>query len=321
MWSISPTLVRRTAVASLVANVVIVITGGAVRLTGSGLGCPTWPRCTDDSYTSTPEMGLHGVIEFGNRTLSMIVGLIAIAALVAAISARPRRRDLTWLAMTVVILVGVQGVIGGLSVRFQLNPWVVAGHFTMSMVVIAFGYALWSRAPGPVTRHEEVARAGRTDVHPAGLPRELRWLTAGIAATTLAVLAVGTVVTGSGPHAGDPDSERIAIDPGLIAQIHADLVFLLLGLSIAGWFAIRATAPGSSAARAATLLVAAELAQGGIGFVQYFTALPVLLVGLHMAGACMVWLAALHLYATTHQPAGTAVTTEPNDRAIPVPAG
>jgi cytochrome c oxidase assembly protein subunit 15 len=276
-------LVRRLSLASVAANVLIVITGGAVRLTGSGLGCPTWPRCTDQSYVSSPEMGIHGLIEFGNRVLSVLVGVIAVAVLIAVLASLPRVRGLGWLAATVVALVGVQGLVGGWSVRVNLNPWVVAAHFTTSMVLIGFAYALWARASTPPRDGTPV------------LPREARWLVAGIAATALAVLAVGTVVTGSGPHAGDPDSPRIQIDSGTLAQLHADLVFLLIGMSLAGWLALRAVAAPRPVTRAAAVLIGVELAQGLIGFVQYFTALPVLLVGVHMAGACAVWLAALHL--------------------------
>lgn len=295
--NVSPALVRRLALASLAANVLIVITGGAVRLTGSGLGCPTWPRCTEDSYVSTREMGVHGLIEFGNRGLSMVVGLVAVAALAAVFWSRPRRRSLTTLAVAVVAGVGIQGLIGGLSVRVNLNPWVVAGHFLMSMVVIALAYALW-------------ARAGESDA-PARpvVPRELRWLAYGIGAAALAVLAIGTVVTGSGPHAGDPGSPRIEIDPLFVTQLHADAVFLLLGLSAAAWLALRGVGAPPAAVRAAALLLGVELAQGAIGFVQYFTALPVLLVGFHLAGACAVWLAALNLLRTTR--ARADATPEP----------
>jgi len=289
-------LVRRLALASVAANVLIVITGGAVRLTGSGLGCPTWPRCTDESYVSTPEMGVHGLIEFGNRVLSMLVGVIAVAVLITVLSSRHRTRATTWLATTVVALVGVQGLIGGWSVRVNLNPWVVAAHFTMSMVLIGFAYALWARVSAPSSQ----------DGAPA-LPREARWLVTGITAAALAVLAVGTVVTGSGPHAGDPDSPRIQIDSGMLAQLHADLVFLLIGMSVAGWLALRAVGAPRPVVRAATVLIGVELAQGLVGFVQYFTALPVLLVGVHMAGACAVWLAALHLLHRSR----VRITTEP----------
>ncbi len=288
-------LVRRLALASVAANVLIVITGGAVRLTGSGLGCPTWPRCTDESYVNTPEMGVHGLIEFGNRVLSMLVGVIAVAVLIALFSSRHRTRATTWLAATVVALVGVQGLIGGWSVRVNLNPWVVAAHFTTSMVLIGFAYALWVRVSTP-------PRDG-----PPALPREARWLVTGIATAALAVLAVGTVVTGSGPHAGDPDSPRIQIDSGMLAQLHADLVFLLIGMSVAGWLALRAVGAPTPVVRAATVLIGVELAQGLVGFVQYFTALPVLLVGIHMAGACAVWLAALNLLHRSR----VRITTEP----------
>jgi cytochrome c oxidase assembly protein subunit 15 len=189
-----------------------------------------------------------------------------VAALVAAIL---QRRDLVVTAALVVAGVLAQGVLGGLTVLTGLNAWLVAAHFLLSMAVLAAAYRLWARTRPP--------RAGRAEA-----PRPLAWATTGAAA---AVLAVGTVVTGSGPHAGDEHVPRTGLDPAAVAQVHADLVFLLLGLSLALWLTTRS--------RAAALLLAAELAQGVVGFVQYFTGLPVLAVGLHMAGACLVWLAAL----------------------------
>jgi heme a synthase len=249
-------------------------------------------------------MGIHGVIEFGNRALSGLVGLVALAVLVAVVTARPRRASLVRLATAVVLLVGLQGLIGGWSVLANLDPWVVAGHFTMSMVVIAVAYALWVRSG---ESDQPVRRA---------VPGEVRWLALGIVCTTLVVLAMGTVVTGSGPHAGDPDAPRIDLDPASVAQFHADAVFLLLGLSIAAWLALRAVGAPVGAVRAALILLGVEFAQGLIGFVQYATALPVLLVGLHMAGACAVWLAALHLGVTTRvRPAVAPVPAAPRAEA------
>jgi cytochrome c oxidase assembly protein subunit 15 len=276
---VSSSLLRRLALASLVANVGIVVTGGAVRLTGSGLGCTTWPRCTDRSYTTTPAMGIHGTIEFGNRMLTFLVGALAVACLVAAVLQKPRRRSLvTWAAL---VLAGIplQGVIGGITVLTDLNPWVVGCHFLASMAVLVAAYQLWVRASD----------------RPAspGLPGPLTTLVRVIVGVTAVVLAVGTVVTGSGPHAGDANARRTGLDPQEVSQLHADLVFLLLGLSVALWFALRAVDAPRPAQRAAGWLLGAELAQGVVGFVQYFTHLPALVVGLHMLGACLVWLAAL----------------------------
>ena len=287
-------VLRRLALASLAANVGIVITGGAVRLTGSGLGCPTWPRCTDASYVPTAEMGVHGAIEFGNRMLTGAVGLLAAACVVAALVSRPRRRD--HVALSVAVLAGIpaQAVLGGITVLTDLNPWWVGGHFLLSMVVIALAYALY-------------VSTGPASAEPA-LPRPLRQLVGVIAVVSAAVLVVGTVVTGSGPHAGDADARRTGLDPAVVAQLHADLVALLVGLSVALWFALRAVGLPS---RPAAVLVGVELAQGLVGIVQTVTHLPVLLVGLHMAGACAVWLATLALVRSSRSRRITAaIATE-----------
>jgi heme a synthase len=287
-------LVRWLAFASLLANVGIVLTGGAVRLTGSGLGCPTWPRCTDDSWTSTPEMGIHGAVEFGNRTLTFLLGAIAIAGLVAALALRPRRRSLVWLAAGVLAGIAVQAVLGGITVLTDLNPWVVGGHFLVSIAIIAVAFTFWRRAAEPYDRPARPTVPGPL--------RTLVWL---ILATTAALLAVGTVVTGAGPHAGDANVERNNLDPEIMSQVHADLAFLLLGLAIAAGLALRAVGAQRPAVVAAAALVATILAQGVVGLVQYFTGLPELLVWLHLLGSCLVWLAALQLqHATrTRQPA------------------
>lgn len=277
----APGHLRWLALASVVANVTIVVTGGAVRLTDSGLGCPTWPRCTDESYRAAPEMGIHGAIEFGNRLLTFAVALIALAGLVLALLDRPRRRSLVPLAGAVFLGVPAQAVIGGITVLTDLNPWVVGLHFLASMAVIAAAYAFWRRtseSDGPVR---------------LTVPDPLRTLARVVAAASAVVLVIGTFVTGSGPHSGDHGAARNGLDPEAISQAHADAVFLLLGLSIALWLAVRAVGAPARVVRAAALLLAVELAQGVVGFVQYFTDLPVLAVAIHMLGACLVWLAAL----------------------------
>ncbi|MBV9820932.1 MAG: heme A synthase, partial [Actinobacteria bacterium] len=288
-WIRRPAVLRRLALATLIANVGIVVTGGAVRLTGSGLGCPTWPSCTDASLTPTPEYAAHGVIEFTNRQLTFVLGLLVLATLVAAILARRQVK----LAVLVAASIPAQAVLGGITVLTHLNPWTVAAHFGLSMLIIAAAFALWWRL------HAEAP-------DPAGVPATLRtaaWL---ITALTVAVLAVGTVVTGSGPHAGaDPASgatHRIGFSPASVSQLHADLVMLLIGVSVG--LAVLARSAGASGRlrRAAWLLVAVELGQGLIGFVQYFSHLPAVLVGLHMLGACLVWLAALTVLARTLGP-------------------
>ncbi|WP_433302885.1 COX15/CtaA family protein [Actinoplanes sp. CA-030573] len=267
---------RPMALASLIANIALVVTGAAVRLTDSGLGCPTWPKCTDGSYTTTAAMGVHGVIEFGNRLLGIVLFVVAVACFWAAWRERPRRRRQVALALAVLLGIPGQGVVGGITVLTGLNPWVVGLHFLLSMALIFFAYALWhSTAEG--------------DGKPFFLvPAPLRHLTHLLAAVSAAVIVLGVVVTGSGPHSGDNGAKRNGLDPAAIAQAHADLVFLLLGLTVAAYLAFRAVnAP--AAARAALILLVIELSQGLIGFLQYFTHLPVALVAAHMLGASLVW--------------------------------
>ncbi|MDQ1742773.1 MAG: heme a synthase [Pseudonocardiales bacterium] len=292
-------MLRGLALATLIANVAIVVTGGAVRLTGSGLGCPTWPSCTDASLTPTREYAAHGIIEFTNRQLTFVLSAVVLATLVAAILARRQVR----LAVLVAASIPAQAVLGGITVLTHLNPWTVAAHFLLSMLIIAAAFALWWRlredpdgSPGAGTG---TGVAGSAALRTAG------WV---VAALTAAVLAVGTVVTGSGPHAGDKGAtHRIGFDPGAVSQLHADLVMLLIGVSVGLAVLARAAGAPSRLHRAGWLLVAVELAQGLIGFVQYFTHVPAVLVGLHMLGACLVWLAALTVLARTpHRPALTA---------------
>jgi cytochrome c oxidase assembly protein subunit 15 len=280
-------LLRPVALAQLVANMVIVVTGGAVRLTGSGLGCPTWPRCTDASYVTTEAMGWHGAVEFGNRTLTSVVSVLAVACVLLAVLAVPRSRRRVGLAVLTFAGIPAQIVMGGITVHTHLNPWAVACHFLISMGVIASAYQLWVASGEPDTAAHPVVRPPL---------RALTWLTLWV---TVAVLVVGTIVTGSGPHAGDQSAKRTGLDPGMIAQLHTDLVMLLIGLSTALWFALRASRAPQRAQRAVLWLIGAELGQGVIGFVQYFTHLPVLLVGLHMAGACLVWVAVLATLTAT----------------------
>ncbi|MCG5435337.1 COX15/CtaA family protein [Micromonospora foliorum] len=305
---VSGILLRRLALASIIANVGIVVTGGAVRLTASGLGCPTWPRCTDDSYVTTPEMGVYGVIEFSNRMLTFAVGLIALATVLAVLAHRPRRPGLLALAVAVFLGIPAQAVIGGITVLTNLNPWVVGLHFLASMAVIAAAYALWRRVGDP---------DGPTV---AVVPTPLRALARITTGVTVAVLVVGTWVTGSGPHAGDHGAARNGLDPETISQVHADGVFLLIGLSVALIFAFRAVG-AQRATRAAIILVAVELSQGLIGFVQYFTHVPALLVGAHMLGSCLVLLAALSVQWSTRErrPVAPAAQATPTDAAAPVP--
>ncbi len=275
--------VRRLALASIVANSVIVVTGGAVRLTASGLGCPTWPRCTDSTLTPTAEYAVHGLIEFGNRLLTFVLTAVVVATVVAVVRARPRRPSLVRLAVLVFLGIPAQAVLGGITVLTGLNPWTVMAHFLLSMALIGAAVVLHHRAgegDGPAV---PVVRA------------PLRTFSCALLGLTALVLAVGTVVTGSGPHSGDLEAGRTGLDPGAMSQLHADLVLLLVGASVGLWVALRVSSAPVPAVRAAAVLLGVELAQGAIGFAQYFTDLPVVLVALHMAGACATLIAAVRV--------------------------
>jgi len=276
------------ALINVVANALLVVTGGAVRLTGSGLGCPTWPTCTDASLVPTKELAGHGVIEFGNRTLTFLLTITAVAVLVVVW--RSARRDLRMLAVLSFLGIPVQAALGGITVLTGLNPWIVAGHFLLSMVIVAIATTLWLRSTEP--------GVGQLVVR-----RPIPLLVTGIAVVTGAVLAIGTVVTGSGPHSGDPKAGRTGFDPELVSQLHADVVFLLIGLTVALLVALYATDSPGRVRRAARDLLIVELAQGVIGYVQYFTGLPIAVVLLHMLGAALITVAAARLVWSIRGPA------------------
>jgi cytochrome c oxidase assembly protein subunit 15 len=265
---------RPLAVASLAVNILIVVSGGVVRLTGSGLGCPTWPRCTGRSFTPHGAMGIHAAIEFGNRMITFLIAAVAVATLVAAW--RSGRAPLTWLAAVLALGVPAQAVIGGITVRTGLNPWTVSLHLLVSLAMICVAVTLLQRVGEP---------DGPT--RPT-VPPGVVWLTRAVFADGWAVLYVGTVVTGSGPHAGAADAPRNGLDPRALSQLHTDVVFLLLGLTVATVLVLHAIDSPTRARRAAWTLLAVELAQGAVGFTQYFTGLPVALVALHLLGAALL---------------------------------
>ncbi len=266
------------AAASLAVNILIVVTGGVVRLTASGLGCPTWPRCSDTSFVPHQELGIHGAIEFSNRMVTILLAAVAIATFVAALvyGLSYARHSIIWLAAVLALGVPAQAVVGGVTVLTELNPWVVAFHLLVSMAMIQVAVLLNRRL-----------REGETPAV-ATVPLTATWLARATFVAGWAVLYLGTVVTGSGPHAGAVDAPRNGLDPAALSQLHTDAVFLLLGLTVGLLFALRAVGAPSRAVRAAGVLLGLELAQGVVGFVQYFTGLPVVLVGLHLLGSALI---------------------------------
>ncbi|WP_292649258.1 COX15/CtaA family protein [Nocardioides sp.] len=255
------------AIANLVANVGIVVTGAVVRLTGSGLGCPTWPKCTDESYVAHEALGVHGVIEFGNRMLTYVLATIAITVVVAVWNRRGVIRNL---AITIACGVPLQGVIGGITVLTDLNPYVVALHLLLSMAMVGLCVWLLDELRSPV--RDAAPRSVRVA---ALVTFALGWVT----------LWLGTVVTGSGPHSGDLDSRRTGLDPALMSHIHAYAVYALVAATLITLWLGRKHA---YVRRVTIVLLVIELAQGLIGWVQYLTDLPVVLVGFHMLGAALI---------------------------------
>jgi len=269
----------------------IIVTGGAVRLTGSGLGCPTWPQCTKGSFTPVPHQAqgkLHSWIEFSNRLLFLLI-VIAIAALIAAVKyskGRLDRRRVIWLAIWQVLGIFGQGILGGITVLTHLNPLPVSGHFLLSIPLIAGALSLRQI----MLNKERVAISATT-----------RSLSQVILALTILVITLGTVVTGSGPHAGDIQAKRYGIDPRTISWIHADSVIALISLAIGLFFVVKVADSQEAKGlfgRKLNIFLLVALSQGVIGYIQYFTHLPELIVGIHLIGACLVWISMWNLCLT-----------------------
>ncbi|HEV2931451.1 MAG TPA: COX15/CtaA family protein, partial [Propionibacteriaceae bacterium] len=290
-----PRALPRWAVASLVGNIGIVVTGGLVRLTGSGLGCPTWPRCTEESFVSHPELGVHGAIEFGNRLLTLVLIIIAVLTFVSALLYRDptragRRRDLRWLTGAMALGIPAQGVVGGLTVLTGLNPYLVGLHLLLSMGLISLAVWLvrltrqWPTRPvsGPL----------------AVLPR-----------VTLALLwvavVIGTVLTGSGPHAGDSRVPRNGLDGMLLTHLHSTAAYTTVAGTLLCLALLRS--------RAALLLLAVEVVQAGIGIAQYQLGLPIGLVALHLVGASLAVAAATNLVLSVRR---LRTAPEPEDSPV-----
>ncbi|MFF4043259.1 heme A synthase [Streptomyces sp. NPDC001816] len=295
-WTPDPRTVRRAALSALVMSVVIVVTGGAVRLTGSGLGCPTWPTCTEDSLTTTSAMGFHGAIEFGNRMLTYVLCAAIGWAIIAARSEKPYRRSLTRLGWTQFWVVMGNAVLGGIVVLVGLNPYTVAAHFLLSTALITVATVMWQRTrEGDAAPRPLVGKA----------VQQLVWF---LVLASVLLVAVGTVVTGAGPHAGDSkEINRIPIDWETVSKLHAVLAWIVVTLTFALWFVLKAVdAPKGPLDRTRELFLIL-LAQGVIGYVQYFTHLPEVLVALHMFGSCLVWIGVLRvLLSLRERPDATA---------------
>jgi len=255
----------------------LILTGGAVRLTGSGLGCPTWPECTPGSYTPVPnqaEGALHAWIEFGNRLLTF--GLVAISLIVLAHVLITKRRDLRLLAAGQLLGILGQGVLGGITVLTDLHPLPVASHLLLSIILVAAAVSLYDRRESPV---EKIRQSDKL----------ISLLSRSHIALSFLVIVLGTLVTGSGPHAGDAQARRFGFDIRTVAILHADAVIALFGLTLALAVALRTN---KVILRKVYIFTLIALAQGAIGYIQYFTGIPEILVAAHLLGATFVWIAA-----------------------------
>jgi cytochrome c oxidase assembly protein subunit 15 len=293
--------VRGVFVANLVAQTAILVTGAVVRLTGSGLGCPTWPQCVEGSYTPTerqPE-AWHKYIEFGNRLLTFALVILAVAAVLAAWwdrrqrqrGGRPLRPVILLLALIPIVGTLAQALLGGVTVLTGLNPVTVSFHFLLSMVIVAGNVALVVRAsdPGdqPIT---------------ALVPPLVSRLAWALVAVSAILVILGVLVTGSGPHSGDARSEnRFSFDPRTISWIHADAVLLFLGLCVGLLVVLIVIDAPKAAVRRTWLLLVIAGTQGALGYVQYFAGLPGVLVAIHVLGSGLVWITVLFIPSALRQ--------------------
>ncbi|MEY3858799.1 MAG: hypothetical protein RL568_229 [Actinomycetota bacterium] len=264
----------------LFAQAAIVVTGGAVRLTGSGLGCPTWPECTPGSYTPKPyqvEEQVKVWIEFGNRLLTFVLVLAAIVVVLSVLASG--RKDLRGLALGQVLGIVGQGVLGGITVLTGLHPATVAAHFLLSIILIAGATSLRAQRFAPLEANQS--------------PLLIKKIAKAHIITTFLVLILGTVVTGTGPHAGDATAQRFPFDLRTVAWLHADVVIALFGITF-GFFVVSGVSEHTK--KRLKIFFAIALGQGLIGYVQWFGDLPELLVGLHLAGSTLVWIASWRVW-------------------------
>ncbi len=305
-WTLGPRALRWGTTAALVTAVFIVLGGVTVRVTGSGLGCPTWPTCTEDSLISTPELGIHGAIEFGNRLVTTLLIAAVGWAIIAARLQKPRDRTLTRLAWSMFWLVVANAVAGGFTVWFELNPWMVAVHFVLAMSLLACATFTWHRARW----------RGGDGPRPSRASRSIAWALVG---ATAALVAAGTLVTGSGPHAGDSkDVPRMGFDWTVVTVVHGLLALVVLALAVALAFRLRTEEGGRLALGRVGIFLVVLLVQLAIGTVQSFVGLPELLVVLHVVFAALVWVGSLRVLLDT-DPRLWAVREGQLDRAA-VPA-
>lgn len=287
---------------ALASLVFITVTGAAVRLTGSGLGCETWPSCTDDSFAPRSASDVNGMIEWANRLVTGAVMVFTTATIVGAALLRPRRRDLLRWSLGLPAWVLANAVIGAMVVLLELPPISVIAHFLVALGAVWHALVLHQRAG-----EEQAGDGPRRVLATPSVVRACRWLLVGAGA----VVVTGTIVTGTGPHAGDSEADRLDFSLPDVARLHAVVVMLFLALTLAVlWLVRRGNATPQVENRLHQLLVVL-VAQAGVGYTQYFMGVPALIVGVHVFGAVLVWIAVLRVQLAL---------TEPSPALEPFPA-
>ena len=313
--TVSPSLSHRLNVLALVLTALIVVTGGAVRLTGSGLGCSDWPSCSAGHLT--PAVQFHGLVEFGNRLVTVVLVVAVAAAFLGAIFRSPRRRDLIWLSGGLVAGVLAQAVLGGIVVYTKLNPYVVMVHFVATMLLLVDAVVLVHRS----TRDYTPGSAHLL------VPRPLIRLYYGLLTLLALVITAGTAVTGAGPHAGDSSGQQIAkrIPIALrdMAELHSSLALLLIGVTVGLVVALHLGDVPERVRRSGRILMAVMVAQAAVGYTQYFTHLPALLVEVHLLGATVLVMGAVQTFlaCTYHAPEAVPTPLVHDTSAPGVPIG
>lgn len=276
---LSPNAYRHITLAATVLLGVIIVTGGAVRLSGSGLGCSDWPNCEPGSLVPRQASDINAMVEFLNRMFTGLVSVAVIVCVLGSLVRVPRRRDLVWLSWGLVAGVFAQAVLGGLTVLFELQPPLVMAHFLLSLVLLTNAIVLYRRAGEP-------EGPARSLVEP-----RVRVLDRVLLVVGAVVVITGTVVTSTGPHGGDRKAKRFDFDLPVVARIHGTSVVVFLALVLVTFWMLRRTrAPAEVVTRLGALLVVL-VAQAAIGYIQYLNGIPEILVGFHLAGATLVWAA------------------------------
>jgi cytochrome c oxidase assembly protein subunit 15 len=307
---LSPDAYRRVTLVAAILLGIIIVTGGAVRLTDSGLGCPSWPNCEAGSLTPHSASDYNAMVEFVNRVFTGLVSIAVIVAVLGSLVRTPRRRDLVWLSAGLVAGVFAQAVLGGLTVLFDLKPGFVMAHFLVSIVLLTNAIVLYRRAGQPDDATQRFALV---------TPRVIA-LSRTLVVVAAVVLVTGTVVTGAGPHSGGgrrDDITRFDLRISEVARVHGTAVMVFLGLVLVTlWAVYRDRAPKSVGTRLTVLLVVL-VAQAGVGYAQYFSDIPPLLVGIHIAGATAVWTATVWFALGCFDRRVPAVAPDRSDAAAP----